>query len=93
MSLEMSWQATSVATDVAGVLGLEPRIKVLETFVIPFHYTPVRRHTNKFCENNQSSSHGIFLEYALHIDGTSAKVQCVASTSRICSVALGTVPK
>lgn len=25
----------------AGVLGLEPRIKVLETFVIPFHYTPI----------------------------------------------------
>lgn len=30
----------------AGVLGVEPRIKVLETFVMPFHYTPIRGQSN-----------------------------------------------
>ena len=42
MRLVVLWRAAPVATDVAGALGLEPRIKVLETFVIPFHYAPKR---------------------------------------------------
>jgi hypothetical protein len=29
-----------MAEYIAGVAGIEPTIKVLETFVIPFNYTP-----------------------------------------------------
>ena len=37
----MDWSATSLASDVAGVEGIEPPSQVLETRILPLYYTPL----------------------------------------------------